>query len=100
MVKIGDKLTFIPSAWAGGDGLGLLNGKTVTGEVDYINYAHRWYRVRYELELFDGRVVCYEAFKSQPEGDERACVLPMDRGHYKHHAPKYQGVEHLPLHVL
>lgn len=80
MIKIGDKMTFTPSAWAGAGGLGLLKSKTVTGRVDYINRAHRYYRVRYELELFGGRVTCYECFKIEAEGAERADSLPRDGG--------------------
>lgn len=80
MVKIGDEMTFTPSAWAGEGGLGLLKSKTVTGRVDYINRAHRYYRVRYELDTFCGRVVGYECFTIAPEGDQRADTLPRDGG--------------------
>lgn len=80
MVKLGDKMTFMPTAWSGNDGLGLSRDKAVTGEVDYIHRAHRWYRVRYELDTFCGRVVGYECFPLPPEGDQRADTLPRDGG--------------------
>lgn len=55
-VNIGDKISFKPSCWYATRGEQgpqsqewLPMGDTVTGTVDYINEAHNWYRVAYEI---------------------------------------------------
>lgn len=96
MVQIGDKMTFTPSAWVQEGGLALLRAKTVTGTVDFIHRAHRWYRVRYELDTFCGRVVGYECFTIAPEGDQRADDMPIDGGKYRDPKRRYVARERLP----
>lgn len=96
MVKIGDKMTFTPSAWVQEVGLALLRAKTVTGTVDFIHRAHRWYRVRYELDTFCGRVVGYECFPLPPEGEQRADDMPIDGGKYRDPKRRYVARERLP----
>lgn len=96
MVQIGDKMTFTPSAWVQEGGLALLKAKTVTGTVDFIHRAHRWYRVRYELDMFCGRVVGYECFALPPEGEQRADDMPIDGGKYRDPKRRYVARKRLP----
>ena len=62
---IGDRRTFIPAAFEGEHQQRLLSIRPaadawVTGTVVYINEAHRWYRVRFDLP---GGVPAFESFK-------------------------------------
>lgn len=62
-MKIGDKITFIPHAWLGE--ASARSGKwgtipvRVQGTVEYINKAHRMFRVRYDTPAGPA----YECFK-------------------------------------
>lgn len=97
MVKIGDKLTFTPSAWAGSEGLGLSRGKNVTGVVERIAHSRQWYRVRYEIDTFAGRVVLHECFPLPPTEAQRADSMPRDGGYSLGvRAPKYSRRERQP----
>ena len=63
--ELGDRQTFIPAAFEGEHQQGLLSIRPaaearVTGTVVYINEAHRWYRVRFDLP---GGVPAFECFK-------------------------------------
>lgn len=63
--NLGDQRTFVPAAFEGEHQQGLRSIRpeadaTVTGTVIYVNEAHRWYRVRFELP--DG-VPAFECFK-------------------------------------
>lgn len=62
-MKIGDNVTFIPAAWTsitGHNQIELLGAaKNVTGRIERINRAHRWFRVAYEA----AGVTQYECFK-------------------------------------
>lgn len=88
MIKIGDTLRFVPSAWSeAGKGLGIprpawMQASDVMGEVVYINAAHGYYRVRYTVRAPFGREwVGHECFKMPPprEVDE----VESSRGKYK-----------------
>lgn len=61
--KIGDKIRFIPSAWTQFGDTNSLSSYGVKGDVEgeivEINYAHRWYRARYQA----GGATLYESFK-------------------------------------
>ena len=61
--KIGDKIRFIPSAWTQFSDSSSLSSYGVKGyvegEIVEINYAHRWYRARYQA----GGATLYESFK-------------------------------------
>ena len=51
--EVGDRKTFRPTAFELDHAMSLLTLRAdiqleVTGTVDYVNAAHRWYRVRYE----------------------------------------------------
>lgn len=66
MIAIGDKIRFIPSAWEECPrALPRPDWKLrdVLGTVTYINAAHGYYRVTYELDSFGVRVVGHECFK-------------------------------------
>ena len=63
--EIGDRRTFVPAAFEGEHQQGLRSIRPdadakVTGTVIYINEAHRWYRMRYDLP---GGVPAFECFK-------------------------------------
>lgn len=62
-MKIGDKVTFIPSAWTQKTDVNALEAygaaKDVTGRIERINRAHRWFRVAYEA----AGATQYECFK-------------------------------------
>lgn len=63
--EIGDRRTFIPAAFEGEHQQGLRAIRPeaeaeVTGTVVYVNEAHRWCRVRYDLP---GGVPAFECFK-------------------------------------
>ena len=63
--EIGDRRTFVPAAFEGEHQQGLRSIRPdadakVTGTVIYINEAHRWCRVRFELP---GGVPAFECFK-------------------------------------
>ncbi len=79
MIKIGDTLRFVPSAWSeAGKGLGIprpawMQASDVEGVVEYINAAHGYCRVRYTVRAPFGREwVGHECFKITPtrEPDE------------------------------
>ena len=63
--EIGDRKTWIPAAFEGEHQQGLRSLRSdaeaeVTGTVVYVNHAHRWYRVMFELP---GGVPAFECFK-------------------------------------
>lgn len=63
--EIGDRKTFVPAAFEGEHQLGLTAIRPsaenrVTGTVVYINEAHRWCRIRFELP---GGIPAFECFK-------------------------------------
>nr|DAW28804.1 MAG TPA: hypothetical protein [Caudoviricetes sp.] len=91
MIKTGDTLRFVPSAWSeAGKGLGIprpawMQAADVAGEIVYINAAHGFYRVRYTVRAPFGRVwIGHECFKMPPtrEPDEPSEGEP-SRGKYK-----------------
>ena len=63
--EVGDRKTWIPAAFEGEHQQGLRSLRPdaeaqVTGTVVYVNQAHRWYRVRFDLP---GGVPAFECFK-------------------------------------
>ena len=63
--KVGDKITFNPTAYSSGD-----NGSTtakdrigkekVTGTIVQVNRQHRWYRVAYQTEFYGIQHECFK----------------------------------------
>lgn len=56
--EIGDRISFVPQCMIDSGGCFIQNKPVelqsrVQGEVVYINWPHRWYRVRYSLQGFD-----------------------------------------------
>lgn len=91
MVKLGDKITFTPTAWTTGNSSvghyvpSWMQTDKVTGTVVYINRAHRYYRVEYAVTAHFGRVwVDHECFLFPPPPAPPGEVLPPppSRGHY------------------
>lgn len=91
MVKLGDKITFTPTAWvetgkgADREAPPWIQRKKVTGTVVYINRAHRYYRVEYSVTAHFGRVwVDHECFLFAPPPAPPGEVPPPppSRAHY------------------
>lgn len=73
MLKLGDKITFTPTAWISTNSSvghycpSWMPVNKVTGTVVYINEAHRYYRVEYSVTAHFGRVwVDHECFLFPP----------------------------------
>ena len=99
MIKIGDTLRFVPSAWSdAGKGLGIprpawMQEADVIGEVVYINAAHGCYRVRYTVRAPFGRLwIGHECFKLTPSStDNAAAAVEPSRGKYRDARKKEPG---------
>ena len=78
-VSIGDAYTFEPSCAlfaeaATGNNLKRMHRIRVTGAVDYINAAHRWFRVRYRLNgIPNDQFKCFQIPTTES--------LPFKQGH-------------------
>ena len=69
MISLGSEISFTPHAWKEGAlGMRELRSRRVTGHVIYINKAHGFCRVVYELKNIFGRSTGHECFKLTPDG--------------------------------
>lgn len=91
-------MRFVPSAWSeAGKGLGIprpawMQAADVVGTVVYINAAHGYARLRYEVHAPFGRIwIGHECFKLTPPRAADADAKPEpSRGKYKNTQKRYR----------